>query len=1381
MATITVTNLNDSGAGSLRDAISTAAPGDTINFDPGLVGGTLFLTNGELDITRDVTIDGDINRNGTPAITIDAGGNSRVFQFEDSITATLNGLVLQNGQATGADGGGIAIGQFDRLTLSNSRLADNSASNGGAVFVGALSSLTLLNSAIANNHADIAGGGIYDSLGSVTIVNSTLSGNSATQGGGINDGGTLTLVNATLSGNSADQGGGIDLNGTAKLYDSTLTGNLATGQDGGIEADLSNLTLSNSIVAGNNSPSNDDVAGSGTNIYFHGNDILGSPVVAFGGSIQGPYTQIDGTSQAALESVFARVAQNPNTNVLSGALANNGGPVRTVAINPAGVAYNAGVNAALPPDTFDLNNNSITAEPLPVDARGFTRVVGGTVDIGAFEQQQGNIFVVTTLADETYDGGTLAQETADGTGLSLREALGLANQDPTSHDTIVFDPNLIGGSTHGVNDGTLLLTNGQLTVNGNVTIEGDINGDNAPDITIDGQGISRDLDITGGNVTIDGLTITGGYASLHGGGVSLGYGGNGPANVSISHSVIANNQSVFGGGISVDQGDALSLSNSVVSGNYAYLVGGGIANQGALQMRDTAVLGNKSGYIGGGVANSYYGTLTVVNSTIANNQITHSVAGPLYDSAGGGLYNAGSAALVNTTIANNTGAYAGGGIYNSEVLQLTNVTVANNSAYKGGGLYNAPCGCGNITIYNSTFTGNYVKEFGGGVYIANGAVTLTNSIVAGNGTGHASADFYVNPLATTNYAGVNLFSQPAIGRPGIDIYQPDLTQVFASLTTFDPDGVPTDVFQAGTLANNGGPVQTVGIKVGGSAQDTGSIADLPPDSFDLNNNFNTAESLPVDARGDPRVFGAGLDIGAFEAQAPVLNNVPASANYIEQAPPVELSPAFGNPNALTVSDAGSTILTGAVVTISTGSVEGDVLAADTTGTGISASYDPTSKTLTLTGDDTLTNYSQVLDSVTFSSTSDNPDNFGANPTRTVTWSATDAGGGTSAPGTTTIGVIPVNDPPSLSNVATADIVAFPGQIITVSPLVSVSDPDNLNLAGATVQITGGTFAGDGDNLAATTTGTGISANFNPLNETLSLSGNDTLAHYAQVLDSVTFNSTSADPTNGGTNKTRTVTWTANDGSGVNNLSAPATTTIGFQQSVPFDLNGDAVSDLAFQNNGTPQIWLWNGTSVTSQATFANPGASWHIIASRDVNGDGTADLIWQNNNGQPGVWLMNGTTPLAEAGLANPGTAWKLIGSGDFNGDGRADLLWQDVAGNVGIWEMNGTTPIAEAGIGNPGPNWKVVGAADFNADGRDDILLQNTATGNLMIDLMNGTSITSTVSIAVGDASWHAVSVGEFNGQAEIAWQNSNGTPGLWLMNGTTPAAAVGLPNPGA
>jgi hypothetical protein len=63
----------------------------------------------------------------------------------------------------------------------------------------------------------------------------------------------------------------------------------------------------------------------------------------------------------------------------------------------------------------------------------------------------------------------------------------------------------------------------------------------------------------------------------------------------------------------------------------------------------------------------------------------------------------------------------------------------------------------------------------------------------------------------------------------------------------------------------------------------------------------------------------------------------------------------------------------------------------------------------------------------------------------------------------------------------------------------------------------------------------------------------------------------------------------------------------------------------------------------------------------------------------------------------------------------------------------------------------------------------------------MNGTTVTSSVSIALGDPSWHAVSTGNFNGQAEIAWQNNSGQLGIWLMNGTTPVAETAFAqNPG-
>src|SRR5262249_39191023 len=184
-----------------------------------------------------------------------------------------------------------------------------------------------------------------------------------------------------------------------------------------------------------------------------------------------------------------------------------------------------------------------------------------------------------------------------------------------------------------------------------------------------------------------------------------------------------------------------------------------------------------------------------------------------------------------------------------------------------------------------------------------------------------------------------------------------------------------------------------------------------------------------------------------------LSNVPATDFFIEGEILALASPF------ITITDPDNLTLASATVAITGGTFVGDGDTLSATGTSsITVSYNSSTETLVLTGTDTLAHYQSVLDTVTFASGPENPNNFGSNPTRTVTWTLHDGSSSNnlSTPVTETVSITNVNDAPTLSNVASFAAVAFAGQTITLSPAASVSDPDNLKLTNATVKITGGT-------------------------------------------------------------------------------------------------------------------------------------------------------------------------------------------------------------------------------------------------------------------------------------------------------------------------------------
>ena len=663
LAVFSVDNLNDSGAGSLRDAIgmaNTTVGSDQITFS---VTGTIVLASQLPTITDDLTITGP----GQELLTLDAGDGTddtfatldgyRIFDIDDGNPSSNLEVTISDLTLTGSDlpGEGGSILSRENLTVANSIISGNSATFGGGI-LNAGGNLTVRNSTIGGNSAALSGGGILND-GTTHLVDSTIAGNQASNGGGVfNYSGTTTIVNSTLSGNSASGEGGGVFNSSnppysnpniVNIYSSTISGNMASF--GGGISNREEVTLNNTIVAKNTASNySPDIDSFGPENIITGNfNLIG-----------------DGSGQFDLVNGFdgnqVGDAGSPIDPLLA-SLADNGGATQTHALLSASPAINFG--------DFFFDPNVFTP-PLVNDQRGpgFNRVSGAAVDIGAFESQpfDASLLIVTTTVDELdftnnevslREAITSSNENAGADVITFSllfdtpQTIDLGSQLPTitddltingpGADLLTLDAGDGADNTFGTGDGYRVIgINGFVAGGGGISVElrdltvtgGDVAGLAGEDLlTFDEEGNGGGIASTEAGLTLERLQIKDNFAFGSGGGVdfSSDYGAS-IFDFRLAHSSITGNSALgTGGGFAIYGAPYARITTSTISENTATSIifhprsggGGAISDTGLFLVSGSTITGNRGGGFLSGPASVEVVHTIVSHTIIAGNTI----------------------------------------------------------------------------------------------------------------------------------------------------------------------------------------------------------------------------------------------------------------------------------------------------------------------------------------------------------------------------------------------------------------------------------------------------------------------------------------------------------------------------------------------------------------------------------------------------------------------------------------------------------------------------------------------------------------------------------------------------------------------------------------
>ena len=404
---LTVTNCNDSGPGSLRQAMLDAQGDTSIQF--AMACSTITLTDGALvdphaNAMRIAAPLRTVDGRPQPSVTIDATEHSRVIEHRSAGPLQLEGLALVNGRtlAINIDSKGGCLYSNGRIIASGVTVAGcSAAAEGDAAALGggiwSADVVGLVHSTVSGNLAQATssdgysyGGGVFAAQGFYSVF-STIYGNQSTAlgyGGGIGVVGPVAIISSSISGNAAAFGGGLGLfggigleSGDVYLANSTVAYNSASFFAGGIDVSAE-LTVHNSTIAGNHGSS----AGHANGIVTEGSHplTLVSTIVHGNGNgdLEGA-SSIAGNANLVGASSVPLPAGTLTGNPRFGTFDYHGGLTFVLALQPTSPAIDAGDNPLeLPCD--QRGGVLVTLESFRMVGR-HERVFGARADIGAFE------------------------------------------------------------------------------------------------------------------------------------------------------------------------------------------------------------------------------------------------------------------------------------------------------------------------------------------------------------------------------------------------------------------------------------------------------------------------------------------------------------------------------------------------------------------------------------------------------------------------------------------------------------------------------------------------------------------------------------------------------------------------------------------------------------------------------------------------------------------------------------------------------------------------------------------------------------------------------------------------------------------------------------